>query len=614
MDGMVNNGATPVMIRVAFRVDASVRIGTGHVARCLTLARRLRDRGAECFFVHRRHDGHLRERIEKHDFPVVTLSPPAQDTSGAADDDYPAWLGVSSHQDAAETLDAFGDAVIDWLVVDHYGLDASWHRALRERVGRIAVIDDLANRPHDCDLLLDQNYFSAPEARYEGLVPTAARRLLGPGFSLLDPEYAIARSFVRPRRGPLARLLVYYGGSDLTGETVRALRVLARPEFAGLAADVVMGPNTPHREEVLGLAHSRPLTTVHDVRDTLLDLAVQADLALAGGGTSTWERCALGLPSVVTGMAPNQIPFNQALARDGRICFLGPSRTVEDADLALALRTFLDDPTSLAALALEAWKVTDGLGTERVADSMFSRGAGIGPVAPYPGAAAQERPPKNDAEEGEGLRLTVLSDQDNWFNTHIPELVSGWVSAGHYVRWVHRPAELARGDLAFFLGCGQIVPPERLALNVHNLVVHGSDLPRGRGWSPMTWEVLEGASYLVVSLIEAVDAVDAGPIFAQARLELEGTEVLDELRTLLADATLRLCRSFVSGYGGTAQTAIEQQGDATYYPRRTPADSEIDPKRTIAEQFDLMRVVDEDRYPAFFEWRGRMYRLRMDPL
>ena len=193
-------------------------------------------------------------------------------------------------------------------------------------------------------------------------------------------------------------------------------------------------------------------------------------------------------------------------------------------------------------------------------------------------------------------------------------MLSGWASDGHYVRWVHDPTALASGDLAFFLGCGQIVPRERLALHEHNLVVHESKLPQGRGWSPMTWQVLGGASQVVVSLIEAVDKVDAGPIFAETQVKLEGTELVDELRTLQAAATVRLCRSFVSGYPATARDPAEQVGEATYYPRRTPADSEIDPELSISEQFDLLRVVDDDRYPAFFEWRGRRYRVRIDPL
>jgi len=603
--------------RIAFRVDASVRIGTGHVARCLTLADGLRERGAECLFVHRRYDGHLHDRIEKRGYSVEALPPPDRDTSSAADDDYSAWLGVAPQRDAAETLDALGKAAIDWLVVDHYGLDVSWHGALRERVDRIAVIDDLANRPHDCDLLLDQNYFNSPESRYEGLVPSDARTLLGPRFALLDPEYAVARRFVRPRRGPLSRVLVYYGGSDLTGETIRALRVLGRPELGKIAADVVIGPNTPRREEIRNLAHARPRTSVHGPRDTLLDLAVQADLALGGGGTATWERCALGLPAVVTAVAPNQVPFNEALAADEKICFLGLSGGVEDEDLADALGELLEDPTCLPALANEAWNVTDGMGVERVVDVMSSSVARIHPVEP-PNAAnrgeGREVRLGGGAESDEGLRLTVLSDHDSWINAFIPDLLSEWTDEGRYVRWVHDPADLASGDLAFFLGCGQIVPPERLALHDHNLVVHESDLPKGRGWSPMTWKVLEGATDYVVSLIEAVDEVDAGPIFAQTRVELQGTELVDELRALQAAATFQLCRSFVSGYPATAKEPMEQTGEATYYARRTPADSEIDPELSIAEQFDLLRVVDEDRYPAFFEWRGRRYRLRIDPL
>jgi len=197
-------------------------------------------------------------------------------------------------------------------------------------------------------------------------------------------------------------------------------------------------------------------------------------------------------------------------------------------------------------------------------------------------------------------------------NDWIPTLLADWLEEGHTVRWVHHPHELASGDFCFLLGCGQLVKPDKLRLHKHNLVVHESDLPHGRGWSPMTWQVLEGAQCIPVTLMEAVDDVDAGKIYLQEWMELEGHEFIDELRAVQAGATQRLCRRFVQNYPAIVDKARPQTGEPTWYPRRLPAESEIDPYRPLVDQFNLLRVVDNLRYPAFFRYAGRRYLLSIE--
>jgi methionyl-tRNA formyltransferase len=145
----------------------------------------------------------------------------------------------------------------------------------------------------------------------------------------------------------------------------------------------------------------------------------------------------------------------------------------------------------------------------------------------------------------------------------------------------------------------------------HVLVVHESDLPEGRGWSPLTWQILDGADHIPVTLIEAAGAVDSGPVFAQRWITFGGHELIDELRAAQAEVTHALCRAFVDDYPDSAAQGREQTGEATYYPRRRPAHSELDPERSLAEQFNQLRVADNDRYPAFFEWHGQRYVLQI---
>ena len=208
----------------------------------------------------------------------------------------------------------------------------------------------------------------------------------------------------------------------------------------------------------------------------------------------------------------------------------------------------------------------------------------------------------------------ILSDADSWINAHLLELVEDWEELGHTVHWTHELADAGTGDFGFCLGFGRLLPETVRARFHHTLVVHESDLPRGKGWSPLTWQILDGADRIPVTLIEAADKVDSGTIYAQRWVEFEGHELVDELRAAQAEATRVLCREFVDDYPASAERGREQRGEESFYPRRGPEDSRLDPERPLAEQFELLRVVDNGCYPAFFEWRGRQYRLSVMPV
>ena len=195
----------------------------------------------------------------------------------------------------------------------------------------------------------------------------------------------------------------------------------------------------------------------------------------------------------------------------------------------------------------------------------------------------------------------------SWIVPFGRQLQDELVRLGHYVRAIHRASDLAAGDIAFFLGCQKIVPREALGLHAHNLVVHESALPRGRGWSPLTWQILAGAARIPVTLFEAAESVDSGAVYFQETIVFEGHELVDELRAQQGRATIELAKRFVDAYPHV--TGRPQTGEASYFPRRTPKDSELDPTKTLEQLFDQLRVVDNDRYPAFFRHRGHTYEL-----
>ena len=208
--------------------------------------------------------------------------------------------------------------------------------------------------------------------------------------------------------------------------------------------------------------------------------------------------------------------------------------------------------------------------------------------------------------------ITILSDSASWLNPSLRTLATCLQGKGHKVALVHSPEDILEGDFAFFLSLGQIVPPGLLRRNKHNLVVHESALPLGRGWSPLTWQILEGSNTIPVTLFEALGEVDCGPILASRTLKFAGTELVDELRNAQAEATVSLCLQFVEEYPQILGQARNQEGQPSYYPRRRPENSRLDPEKTIASQFDLLRVVDNERYPAFFEFRGKKYVIKIE--
>ena len=351
-------------MKIVFRVDASTRMGIGHFMRCLTLAEVLRERGVQARFICREHTGNLIALLRQKAIPVTALPAPAiNDTSG---EDYAAWLGVTQAEDAEQTIEALNGERPDWLAVDHYGLDVEWEQRLRPHASKLMVIDDLANRYHDCDVLLDQNYATEGERRYLGLVPDACKLLVGPRYALLRPEYAAYRKTLRVRDGKVRRVLVFFGGSDPQNMTGLVLETLSRAELRNLDVDVVVGANNPHRETLEKQVRERPQTTIYGSRPHLADLMAQADLAIGAGGATTWERMCLGLPTVVISIAENQQPVSESLTEAQLIHYAGHFSGIKTDQLTQLLKQHCYDAENLTELSTQNQLQVDGLGTLRL--------------------------------------------------------------------------------------------------------------------------------------------------------------------------------------------------------------------------------------------------------
>lgn len=310
----MNAQALGAKMRVAFRCDASLQIGTGHVARCLTLAHALRVRGAQVLFICRDLPGAMGARIAAQGFDLALLPPPPPDFSAPKHPPHAHWAGIAASLDAQQSraaIDAafpnFGQAG-DWLVMDHYAFDADWQGAvLATRRAQLAVIDDLADRRHLADLLIDQN-LGRHAQDYDALLPAHCERLIGPGYALLRPEFAAKRADSLARRAqngyPLENVLITMGGIDLANATEAALQGLARfhARLGGpLQATVVMGAQAPALAKVRALAADLPFPA--QVRVDVQDMAAvmaQADLAIGAAGVRALMTCVLVAPAKAT--------------------------------------------------------------------------------------------------------------------------------------------------------------------------------------------------------------------------------------------------------------------------------------------------------------------------
>ena len=615
-------------------------------------------------------------------------------------------------------------------MVDHYGLDVEWEKRLRPHIKRLMVIDDLANRHHDCDVLLDQNYSIEGESRYSGMVPDTCKLLVGTRYALLRPEYAIYRRAAKAPRKQIESVLLFFGGPDPHNMTGLALHALSSKDLSHLQVIVIIGINNLHKKILEKQARQRPKTDLHAAREHLADLMSEADLAIGACGATTWERMCLGLPAIVVSISDNQRPAAEALAKRKLITYAGHFDKIKSDLIGSLVKKYISEKKTRFEAAVKNQIEVDGLGALRVVEvlvpsektalrlrpaaagdilfyfawandpitrknafhsdsiewkthmkwyqskldadesSLFIleagdlpigqirfdingnealvdysldpivRGRGWGSKLIKMGADIMQKAKLvrlraevkagnhgsssallragflkkalcEDSNSGGGYSISILSDRTSWINEYINDLQLEWIRDGHRVQWVHDVSALQKSDFCFYLGCSQVAPSRTLALFKHNLVVHESALPKGRGWSPLTWQILKGKNRIPITLIEATKQVDSGVIYLQKWLKFKGDELVDELRAKQGIETVFLCKNFVRRYPKILSRARLQKGRATWYRRRQRRDSEINPQKPLIDSFPILRAADNIRYPAFFNINKSRYVLQI---
>lgn len=361
------------MMSFAFRVDASIQIGIGHVMRCLTLADALRKQGARTIFVCRPHSGHLLDMIVHRGHHAVAL-PALMTTMNTMPSEtaHASWLGTDWQTDAQQTCDALGAEYFDWFVVDHYALDHEWEKTLRPHCQNLMVIDDLADRLHDCDVLLDQNLGRSAQD-YSGLLKNHTDIFIGPQYALLRPEFAQLRSKSLARRAQpqFKNLLITMGGVDkdnATGQVLQALSVCNLP--TDLRITVVMGSRAPYLEDIKQQAAQMPWPTqvLVDLNE-MAQLMADSDFCIGAAGSTTWERCCMGLPTLLLVLADNQMPSAKALEKAGAALFVDNELNISQVFEKHMQSTAI---VELKNLTLAAASVSDGLGVQRILAAMLT--------------------------------------------------------------------------------------------------------------------------------------------------------------------------------------------------------------------------------------------------
>ena len=357
-------------MKIVFRADASIAIGTGHIMRCLTLADSLYENGIQSEFICKNHQGNLITQIVERGYKVHILQGCQIHQDKTLKEKHPAstqWLGGNWSTDAEQTINCICKQKVDWLIVDHYSLDARWEKLMRTFCRKIMVIDDLANRDHDCDLLLDQTY-KRLRKDYQSRVPDSCIILTGVRYVLLRPEFARLReySLQRRKKAALKHLLISMGGIDKENITCKILQTLKQCNLpVNCRISIVTGISTSWFEEIKVKAKELPWPT--EIMTNVTDMArlmAESDLAIGAAGGSSWERCCLGVPTIMLVLAENQQTIAATLAQEKAVMLLNRIGQLKN--------TIDFSVTMLREISHAAGTITDGTGTKRVADAILA--------------------------------------------------------------------------------------------------------------------------------------------------------------------------------------------------------------------------------------------------
>mgnify|MGYP001173638837 CR=1 FL=1 len=727
-----------------FRSDSAEFMGTGHIRRCLNIAKELKERGTDSIFICNSYEGNINREINKN-FKVLELPKKKiyikkkEFYKQNVNQLYKDWLGCDEEEDAKDSIELIlkiKNITIDWIIVDHYSLGEIWEKKIKnglknlKKNPKIFVIDDLFNRNHYCEILLNQNYFTNKNLeKYKNVFDINSQILLGPNYALLGKEY-FGINNLPIRRNEIKRILIYFGGLENSIHT-KVIDSISEKKYSDIIFDYIISEGSKYYSYLKKAEKKIKNLYIHNTKESLAGFILRADLFIGAGGSTSLERLCLGIPSITIILANNQKEISKNLYDDKYINLIESENLVSSKKISNAI----DDFINKKILLNDGRELVDGFGTKRVVNNLlginfpiklssdnfsdpsdktltnkdifniklalndhnkiykklsktnktidfdninfklifykviyddFSTPIGkllfftnksnklfskiildnysddtqkklFFKIIPlifkslrenlnlkaynfiklcksnfyllekilYPNLIEKNFKNKNRL-------ITILSDHNSWINNYIPYLISKLWFEGYEVRWIHSLDDFKKGDICFILSFSKIIQKEKLLFNKNNLVIHESDLPKGKGFSPMSWQILEGKNNIIVSLIEADLSVDSGDIYIQDYIDLNNDELVDDWRKLQANKTINLCMKWIHNYPEIISNKRRQKGEDTFYRKRTKSDSELDINKTIKDQFNKLRIVDNNKYPAFFLINKKIYTIRID--
>jgi len=352
---------------VLIRADSSSKIGAGHIMRCLTLALELRRRGVDVEFVSRVLKGNILNHVREHGFSVGAI--PSLNPNGDESIDY--------EYDAKETIEVINKRCVDWCIVDNYNLDSKWHKLVKQKIDNVFVIDDMPNRQFDCEVLLDQTY-ARNECDYTNLTPNDCKLLLGTEYALLRSEFSELRSYALKKSNNFTgewKIMISMGGMDIDNYTSVVLRAIEkfswtiRPQIT-----IALNSSSPHLDDISKLIKDMMIEArLYIDTDDMAKMMLEADFAIGGGGTTSWERCCLGLPTIAIILADNQRQIVDNLEQAGAVIKVDAMNTDLDRSLNNAFSEITNNEDRLISLSRNAINICDGSGLTKCADIICSR-------------------------------------------------------------------------------------------------------------------------------------------------------------------------------------------------------------------------------------------------
>ena len=302
------------------------------------------------------------------------------------------------------------------------------------------------------------------------------------------------------------------------------------------------------------------------------------DFAIGSGGGNVLERLCLGIPSLTMSFADNHVAVLGDLIKGKHIEHL--SNPNKDS-LKSKIIKVVKKPAKIIKNTKSISGIVNNCGARSVAEIIMKR----------------------------KLKIAILTDKNSWINKYKDLFINKLGEVNCEIKWMHELNEDMAGDICFLIGCSCIINSDNRSRHRHNIVIHESQLPEGKGWSPLTWQILEGKNEIPINLLEAEEKVDSGVIYLRDKIKLNGTELIDEIREKQAICSLNLSIKFVKNYPSITDSGIKQKGKSSYYRRRSPKDSELKINETISNQFNLLRVVDNKKYPAYFVRNKKKYKI-----